>query len=173
MPLWLINSLAIHSLLDCYGKTIRMVFHPQTLNFGKHSLIWNIKDGPQVILAKGELAPRELTSREKQMLFSRADMWLKLDSGFEMLTKYIFLKGPVSLGRVINAINDYYLGKVTSHEKQVYKASHVFEFGWRNDLDFGTIMRNARRADLRGDSIYLEGFKYDSIIHLYTPFFGS
>jgi hypothetical protein len=149
-----------------------MSFHPRTLSFGKHRLLWNINDQPQVV-SERFTEPRPLYPAERKLKFSKSDIWLRLDVGFGMLATYLFLQAPVSLGDVLNAMTTFFQSKLTSSEKEVYKRSHAFEYGRLPKIDFARMMRNATHGDLRGNSVYLEGFHVERNGALVVPFFGS
>jgi len=152
------------------NKNKSTIFHTNTLQMGKDkSLIWNVHQNPCVVEGHGKM--RELTTEEKRQSFSKTSIWLKLNVGFDMLTTYIFLSGPVLLQDVLKAMMSYYHGQVTPSEKQVYLKSNVISYAWFPKVNIKEYMKNATRADLRGDSLYLESFRKDN--NVFTPSFGS
>jgi hypothetical protein len=152
-----------------------MVFNHKTMQIGKHNtIIWNILETP-LVMGKESDAPRSPTAKELSLLFSKKSVWLKLDVGFNMLTSYIFLQGPVTLDQVLDAMKSYYHSKLSVSEKKVYMQSGVFAYGWRVD-PVSWMKNNNMRGQMRGDSLYLEGFTFyrlaDSSVEC-SPYFGS
>lgn len=148
-----------------------MPFSPATLDFQDARLSWNILR-PEPVINKADQEPRPLTPRERKASFSRKDMWLKLDVGFDILTTYIFLPGPVHLGDVLDAMANFYNRKLSAAEQHVILESHVFQWGWSSKISPRAWLANATRGKMRGDSLYLEGFQQGHQ-NTYTPFFGS
>lgn len=70
----------------------------------------------------------------------------------------------------------YYQQKLSPSEKQVYMESNVFKWGWFARIDPKKWLKHATRRDMRGDSVYLEGFKMETHHPDYVfcvPNFGS
>jgi len=69
----------------------------------------------------------------------------------------------------------WYHTKLSKAEKEVIIASNVFEFAWFSTVVAKKWLKNATRAKMMGDHVYLEDFdvEHHPGHHVWSPRFGS
>lgn len=134
---------------------------------------WNVGLNPMMM--DSDSNGRPLNEKERLSCVSKRDVWLILDCGFSTLTSYFFLPGPVTLGVLLDTMTSFYHKKLTKCEKDVILQSGIFKYAFFSRISPSQYLRNATRASMRGDHVYLESFTVEHRLRHdeWTPHFGS